>query len=270
LGIMVTLSDFNKTEKPTLAELSPAPQVTQVVNGDTISNMAAHAALLADPSGVLKTYSAVSAELSTGTESSTLEALLKQNRETEQAADYAELQKILRDPQINTAEKQSYMDGYINSVAIPKDRSLSTLISQKAATQPSSEFENDETLETVVLDRTIEDNVDAYRGWANQIINTQRQIVEGDGVGTFIDILEGMVPFLDQAGVAKARLEAGGSVGDAMKALTLVGDSKAEMAAAIAKMPVEARYELAQKVVDAIKNSTGSVTIRPNQLSMFN
>lgn len=268
---MVTLSDFNNVEKPTLAELSPVPQVTQVANGQTINNMAAHAALLADPSGVLKTYSSVSAELSTGTSSATLDALLKQNEKAEQTANYEEFQNILRDPAIDTATKQQYMDGYIKSVAQPTNRSMSALVGQNASVQPASDEENDETVATTTFDlgATL-DGVDSWKGWVNKTLNAQREIVENNGVGTFVDILETLVPFMDQASVAKARLESGGSVGDAVKALVLMGDSKDEWRDSLLRMPIDKRYELGNKLVDSIKKAKGSVTIRPNELQVLN
>lgn len=268
---MVTLSDFNNVEKPTLAELSPVPQVTQAANGQTINNMAAHAALLADPSGVLKTYSSVSAELSTGTSSATLDALLKQNEKAEQTANYEELQKILRDPAIDTASKQQYMDGYIKSVAQPTNRSMSALVGQNASVQPASDEENDETVATTTFDlgATL-DGVDSWKGWVNKTLNAQREIVENNGVGTFVDILETLVPFMDQASVAKARLESGGSVGDAVKALVLMGDSKDEWRDSLLRMPIDKRYELGNKLVESIRKAKGSVTIRPNELQVLN
>lgn len=268
---MLTLSDLNNVEKPSLAELSPVPQVTQAANGQTINNMAAHAALLADPTGVLKTYSSISAELSTGTSSATLDALLKQNEKAEQTANYAELQKILRDPQIDNATKQQYMDGYIKSVAQPTNRSMSALVSQNAAVQPASEEENDETVATTTfeLGATL-DGVDAWKGWVNKVQNAQREVVEGNGLNTLVDVFETLVPFMDQASVAKAQLESGGGIGSAIKAMTLMGDSKADWNKALSKMPVEKRYELGTKLVNAIKNAKGSVTIRPNELQVLN
>ena len=268
---MVTLSDFNNVEKPTLAELSPVPQVTQAANGQTINNMAAHAALLADPSGVLKTYSSVSAELSTGTSSATLDALLKQNEKAEQTANYEELQNILRDPAIDTATKQQYMDGYIKSVAQPTNRSMSALVGQNASVQPTSDEENDETVATTTfeLGATL-DGVDSWKGWVNKVQNAQREIVEGNGLNTLVDIFETLVPFMDQASVAKARLTAGGNAGDALKAFVLMGDSKAEWGKTLSKMPIEKRYEFGTKLVEYIKSAKGSVTIRPNELQILN
>lgn len=268
---MLTLSDLNNTQKPQLSELSPAPEVSQVFNSGTINNMAAHAALLADPTSILKTYSTINTELTNGTSSPTMDALLKQNSTLEQSADYAELQKILRDPEISNDDKQQYMSGYVNSVSVPQDRSLSVLVGQAANAQIIGPDENDETTETTVFDLgTTLDEADAYRGWVQSAINTQTSLKDRDGFNLILDVVESLVPFMDQAAVAKSRLASGGNLGDMFKSLALMGDSKAEMRAAIAKMPVADRYKFAQKLIDVVKGTGGSFTIRPNELSVVN
>lgn len=268
---MVTLADLNDDKGITLEALNPVPVVGSVLNAATVNNAAAHAGVLSDPQDVMRSYSLVSTELSNGVSSATLDNLLKKNQSVDQAALYSELNRVLADPNIPQEQKAQYVDGYINSTTDrPGSRSLSVLVAEKAMADSSGADETDETVETTTFDlsATLDDS-DTYRGEIQKAINLQLGVKNRQWYDWGVDFLEGMIPFMDQAGTAKTAL-AQGDVGMAFKSLLLPGDSKAQWREAFAKMPLEQRVKAAQAMIEMVRNSGGSITPRANTLQMIN
>lgn len=269
---MVALSDFNTVEKPKLSDFASIVKGGTAVNSATTGNIAAHAAVLSEPEKVLQNYSMINTELKNTNQSNTLDTLLQENANTDKAATYSELQKILRDPSMPQDQKTAYMDGYINMVTDQGNaRSLSTLVTQQAMLQPQSDDENDETADTATFN-VIEslDEVDLYKGWLQNRRNMEDTLKDRDGFNLVVDFVETMVPFLEPAAMAKTRLAAGGSIGDAVMTMVLLGESTSDMKQSIAMLPIDKKRVVAEKLIGIIKGTGGSWTLRPNELNVAN
>jgi len=269
---MVALSDFNTVEKPKLSDFASIVKGGTAVNSATTGNIAAHAAVLSEPEKVLQNYSMINTELKNTNQSNTLDTLLQENANTDKAATYSELQKILRDPSMPQDQKTAYMDGYINMVTDQGNaRSLSALVTQQAMLQPQSDDENDETADTATFN-VIEslDEVDLYKGWLQNRLNMENTLKDRDGFNMVTDFVELMVPFLEPAATAKTRLAQGGDIGSAVQSMALLGESKADIKQAIALMPLDQRRAAAEKLIGIVKGTGGSWTIRPNELNVVN
>lgn len=269
---MVALSDFNAVEKPKLSDFATIAKGGAAVNSATTGNIAAHAAVLSKPENVLQNYSLINSELKNTNQSGTLDTVLQENANTDKAATYTELQKILRDPTIPQDQKTTYMDGYINMVTDQGTaRSLSTLVAQQALSQPQSEDENDETADTATFNAVEAMNeVDEYNGWLQNRLNMENTLKDRDGFNMVADFVELMVPFLEPAATAKTRLAQGEGIGSVLQSMALLGESKADIKQAIAMMPLDQRRAVAEKLIGIVKGTGGSWTIRPNELNVVN
>jgi hypothetical protein len=270
---MVALSDFNPVGKPkVLSDFALLAKGGAAINSATSGNIAAHAAVLSEPEKVLQNYSQINSELQTNNQSNTLDTLIEEHTNTDKAATYTELQKILRDPSMPQDQKTAYMDGYINMVTDQGNaRSLSVLVSQQAGLQPQSDEENDETADTSTYNLIESLNeVDQYRGWLQNRLNMENTLKDRDGFNNIVDFVELMVPFLEPAATAKTRLAQGGDIGSVMQSMALLGESKADIKQAIARLPLDQRREAAEKLISIVKGTGGSWTIRPNELNVVN
>lgn len=276
---MASLADFNTAPKPVLDDLSTFAgggtlDVGTPVNQDTISNIAAHAAVLAPPEDVTPTFSSVTNELKAGGSSPTLDAQQAQRKMLDDAANVDTISRAMADPTISQDEKVKLLSGYTSSQNNPLNRSMSAQVTTQAAMAPSSPNDNDETNYTRVDVTKNMDEVDAYNGWVTQQSNNLRNLTFHGGLTDTLDVVEGLVPFMTQGAQAKIAGalsdNTNSQVGAVAKSLTILGESRQEMADAVSKMPIADRMQFAQKLLDNIKNSGGSITSRPNDLNMIN
>lgn len=271
---MASLADFNNTAPQKLTDfISSSRNAGSGVNSSTVTNVASHAAVLGNEQDVLKNYTLVSSELSMDGSTSTLDELLAKNQTIDKQLAYEEMQRILRDPNMDKEMKARFMDGYINMTTDQTDsRSLSVLVAQNASQLPQSEDENDETVETSMYNVLADglDEVDSYKGWVQSQINLSSNLKDRDFFNVTVDFLETMVPFLEPAATAKVQAAREQGVGGVVEAMTLLGQSKDAIRKSIANMPVDQRRDVAQKLIDIVKNGGGSWTLRRNELNMIN
>lgn len=274
---MLKLADFNPNQSTdtSLKDFQPAGFTDggPIVNQTTTNNIAAHASLLDEPANVMKAYSDISSELTTGS-SVTLDALLRKRDDLDHKAMYDQLQSILADPNIPQDEKATYFSGYLGMTSDrPGNRSLNVLVAQEAAISPSAPDENDEAVDTLIpSDASQYDEVDQYNGWVQKQINVQANANNDDWFASTVNILESMVPFADQLGVLRTQAAVGKITNPAqlVAGLALIGNNKEEVRQAISRMPLSERYDFAQKVIDTVKLTGGSITGRPNTLAQIN
>lgn len=271
---MATLADFNSQPEPalTLNDFAGAPSNApqSSVNSDTAINMAAHAALLSPPDQVGPTYNSVRTELQTNGTSPTLDNVVSQVDALDEAAKYQTVQNALADPTVSVDDKTKLLSAYTNDNVVTSS-TLSQKVATAAAIAPSNPAQdNDETEFTRINVVNTMDQVDAYNGYVSQQANAIRNVNNTSGLSNTLDIAEGLVPFLPEASQAKFNAALGDkSPSSVLKAMTLLGENRQETADAIAAMPVAQRQQFAETVVNAIKNSGGSITQRPNDLNML-
>jgi hypothetical protein len=270
---MLSLAELNSENKAvTLNDLTMPKKVGPVINSATTSNIAAHAAVLATPEEVMKSYSAISSELTNSASSVTLDQLLNRNRQLDTQQTHSELQRILSDPNIPIEDKHMYTDGYISMMTDrPDSRSLSVMVAQRAALQRQSEDENDETVDSSTFNiGNIEDEADFYRGQIQQKINLTSSLKDQGFFNTAVDFIENMVPFMEPGSVAKTRAFMGDGAGGVFQSLVLLGESKTAVRDAIAAMPLDQRRKVAENLISLVRATGGSITLRPNELNMVN
>lgn len=278
---MVTLADFNKpadadTTNPLATFAGGGTLDTgKPVNQDTITNIAAHAAILSPPDQVTNTYSSVNNELTNTGTSPTLDNLVGTRKTLDDAANLNAVKGAMSDPNVSVDTRVQLMNGYMNMQNSPVEKSLSSQVTTQAAMSPSSPSDNDETEYTRIDTTKDMDEVDAYNGWVSAQANNIRNSRFQDGLDKTVDVVEGLVPFMSQGSQAQIQsaladpdpISRGSAI---VKALALSGESKESLAEAVSKMPIEDRMVYAQKLLDIVKNSNGSITTRPNTLNMIN
>ena len=274
---MTTLADLNTTPeaKPDLKDFGPwasGQPKPSVVNADTASNMAAHAAVLAPPDAILSTYNNVNTELTTGNSSFTMDQLLAQRAQLDQKSTYDTLERTLADPGVSPEDKAAYMNGYVGmSVDHPGKQSLGVTVARAAAATASSPNESNEAIKTIIpSDGSVYDAVDAYNGWIQKKINIEAQAGNNEEwANKAADIVTTLVPFLNQISTTHSIGQMGmiKNPGDLVRSLTLLGEGKNDVRAAIDAMPLDQKYGFAQKVIDAVKSSTGGQSRNPNMIA---
>ncbi len=262
----ITLADLTTTPAPApkLQDFGPSAGQPKpsTVNADTNTNIAAHGALMAPPDAVINAYNNINTELGTGG-SFTLDQLLAQRKIVDQRSTYDEVQRVLADPNVSVDDKAGYMNGYIGMLSgRPGSDSLGVTIARQAAMSPSSPNETDEAVNTILpTDGSVYDSVDQYNGFVQKKINAIANSKDQNWFTKGADIVESLIPFVDQARSAQTSYKLGEikNPGDLLKGMTLLGESRNVIRDKIAAMPVADRYALAQKVIDLVSNAKGPV-----------
>lgn len=270
---MMKLSDFNQLDNglsPAIKDFNNPRTTTSILNDATISNIAAHGASLGTPDKLLQFYSDITNELKSGSSSVTLDKMLKQQSEIDYAANLSALRNVLADPNISVEDKTRYTTGFANLTNQKLgSNALSLTVGRQAQMLDSEPTDNDETEFTRLDTSYILDEADAYNGWVNQQINTINNTSDQNGLNKVVDILEMMVPFLEGAAVAETRtaIENGlaGKSGAVIQSLTFLGESKETVRSAIMAMPPDQRKLFARKLINYVKDTGGSITLRPNE-----
>lgn len=267
------LSDFNVGQpdsglSPAIKDFNNPKPVTSGANTGTINNLAAHASVLGGSETLLQTYSSITNELNSGTNSATLDKMLTEQSEFDYASNLESLRQVLADPNVTDDDKARYTQGFANLTAEPLGgKSVSIAVGRMAQMADSDPSDNDETEFTRINSDMSLDEVDSYNGWVQDQINAQQKLSDPSGLATVTNIIEMMIPFMEQAAVAETRANLeGGNVGNIMQSLALLGESKNSVREALMKMPPAQRKDLATKVVEYVKMGKGSISIRPNDI----
>ena len=271
---MLTLEDFNTSGKKSNAiqDFNPVATPTPTANNATITNVAAHAAMLGSPEEMMGVYSGVTNELQSGSFSATLNNLLEKYRINEQTSNAATVNSVLTNPEISEEEKAQVVQGYMSTTNEQTgSHSIANEVSQAALIAESEPDDNDETEWARIDVGASLREVNEYNSWVNQQITTQANMSNKDAFNSTVNILEMMVPFMEGGAVAKVRsaLE-GPNAGNILQSLSLLGESKQAVYDALTKMPIGDRKRVAEQLIWYVKNSGGSVTMRPNDLIMLN
>lgn len=272
---MVSLADFNKPqEQPNkLSEFAGSKTVrTSSVNQATISNIAAHVAVLSPAAALLPVFSAVTNELMNSGKSPTMDFTLGERQTLDATAKLDTVKAGMADPSLSVEDKAKLMQGYTNTqLSGTVQRSLGAQVTTQAAMAPSDPNDNDE-VELTRIDTTKSlDEVDEWNGWVQQQANNIRKASTGGAVGSAFDLVEMIIPFMEAGAVSQVRaaMEDQNGLVSVGKTMSLLGESKNDIRTIIAKMPVDKRKEFAAALIKNIQESTGSVTLRPNDLIMM-
>jgi len=281
---MATLADFNNNDlqstfnDPSTFAGGGVIKQGSAVNDTTITNMAAHAAVLSPSDQLLPTYSSIKNELTTDGVSPTLNTINETQTANDDASKLNTVRMGMSDPTLSPEQKAQLISGYTALQDAPVQTSLQQKVATQAAIAPSEPTkDNDETDFVRVNAVKAMDEVDAYNGWVNQQTNTIRTLGSPDGLNKTLDVVEQMVPFMNQAAQEKIRgftkgidpTDQGATAYNAARTLAFLGESKQDVADAVAKMPINQRMQFAQSLLNLVKAQGGSITGRPNDLAMI-
>lgn len=272
------LADFNPQSKPlTLASFNSPEDRSSIpaLNEATISNVAAYASVLADPSELERTYQSVTSELRSNTSSATMGRVLGKYNQLDYEANYQALQSILYGdytPEQKTAAVNTFsaMTGG-DQVGI----SLYNKVANAALMAEGSPLDNAETEITRYDSMGVIDDVNYYTGLVQKAINAQSAVAAEQGGGSFItDLGELFVPFMEGAASGEiasklAELSGDNSLLARLQGLTLLGENKNAIREAIARAPAENKVKMAEMVIKWVQESGGSATLRPNTLNQI-
>lgn len=279
---MVSLADFNKPQAEgdnPLSDFAKGSEgaVRGGVNPATVSNLAAHTAVLAPPDKLMPTYTAVSNELTANGTSSTMDTTLADHQVATDASTLDVMNKSMGDPSVSLDDKVALMTAYTSNGLPNSDSSLGAKVTRQGAISPSSPTDNDETNVTRIDITKTMDEVDAYNGWVSQQANMLRSATQdnlGGKLNTITNALEMIVPFMQgsaQAKISSALATSGTDKGvQIAKSLAFLGESKEGLRVAVAAMPMDKRMEFAKQLLQIVQESGGSITNRPNDMNMVN
>lgn len=268
---MVALSDFNSpvAKRVELGDFVGSPSRKPVLNRATITNTAAHAAMLTTPDKTESTYLKTQDDLTYGASSATLNQVLAENDQYNADADYEALHSIMYDPNIDTDTKATALSKF--GEASQRSSSLYKRVAAAALTADSEPDDNDEVEFTRIDAAKVLDQVDEFNGYAQQQINRMNDLQDPNVVSYLHDMVEMFLPFVEGANVAQIAndmYKEDGSINPLAvgKAFTLLGESKVDMRTTIASMPIEQQRAFAETLVGYIQNASGPQALNPNQL----
>lgn len=269
---MVTLADLisssNKTETKISDFAIAASQTGNVLSSDSKTNLAAHAAVLANPNDVLKTFGVVNSELEATTTSSTLDRLLSEKASANSVAMGSAWQGILADTNTTPEEKYKYWQAQVAAIEFPGSKSIPKIVSEEAAVEPAPEIDREELVNTM-LSRHIQaqDETDMYNAWVEDVKRTTFNMKDRAWWDTTLDFVEMVIPFMESAAQTKVRMLLGSD--DPNTRLTgffLLGENYEGIAQKMRFMSAEEKMAFGKKVIEVVKQGGGSITPRQNQL----
>lgn len=262
---MATLDDFNSPESSTtLDDLQIEGPLTPVVNRPSNKNLAAYtAAMSGDPESVESTYLSANTQLDERGQSQIVDEVQNKARQYSERASMEALTKLLGDPSIDQATKDQAMMASLNSEN--KRYNIRDVLAAEATIAPS---EPDETIEAETA------RVDAYAAmrevadYDNFIqgkINQQAAIGDQGVTETVADLVEMVVPFGQQkmAATIANDLRSGDKTA-IVKAIGLLGSTKAEWRDSLSKVEPKDRPAVASMMLDLISKHSGVVLTDDN------
>lgn len=272
---MPTLADFNPEVKtPALKDFfATGPEPAPVVNSQTISNMAAHTAIMS--TDVQKSYQQVTNDLQMGSSSPSMMKVLESYDNTDYVQNFEALKGIMTDPNVSVGDKATAVTTFSSMTPKPSvDKSLADRVSQGALIAESEPDDTDEMEEVrASMSETI-DTVNVYNGMIQKAINGINESSKGRPVGSWVeDFAELFVPFMEGAATAEisSKLKSGflDKTLSTIQGLTLLGESKASIRDAMARAPLENKVKMGEMLINLIKEGQGSATLRPNVLNQL-
>jgi len=262
---MASLDDFNSTFTPGLDDfVSDKEAVAPIVSGSSISNLATHvAAMSADPTVAIDKYRQVSAELTMEGKSTAADELVTYAKQQQFEKSRASLVDVMLDPSLTDEQKkQAAMNVYDDTSALYNTRNI---LSQQALEADAGH----ESVEQEVVRVSLADSmqqINAYKLQQQQIINQAAAEKNPDASKAFSDIFDMFVPFVEQKYVASIQEDLGaGKAGAYGTALTLLGSSKKSIKDMLVGLPIEQRFEMTQKIVNAVNANSAIVSPDSNE-----
>lgn len=268
---MASLNDFSPASGAAITDFSQAAPFVRVTNEPSNLNMAAYAAALSgDPDSIEATYLQASGELEEEGRSALVEDIKNRAQESSASQDRAALVDILSDASLTDEMKQAALQAY-NSTDITAT-SLQDIVAQQALIAPSGDDETRESSDTRDLLGPVLEEVNAYHRVLNARLNTEIAKSNPTVLRSVGDFLEIIMPFAESkmAGSVIAGMQDGDPLAQAdsyAQALLFLGEMKEEMSDILARVPIEQRGVVTEKLFDVINNSASIVVPGDNELA---
>lgn len=257
----LSLQDFNKpadTKQLRMDAFQPRTQPSPAANQATINTLASYGAALSPDGELDATYQSISNQLKYSASSQTLDGILRRWDEEDVGSIENSIRDLLVDPNTPDETKQTTLQSWqMGDMAV---NSIAARVAMKSAEAPN-EGENGEQESLRVRIAAGFDEVDKYNGWVQQNINALNDQNSISWQNSVKGMVESFIPFTDGARQAQfADLLEGQDGGDAVRSLLLLGESKEELRATLARIPIPERQKIVQNLINVIKSSNGSNT----------
>jgi hypothetical protein len=257
----LSLQDFNKPadiQQLRMDAFQPRTQPSPAANSATINTLASYGAAL-DPSGNIDgAYNSITRQLQYSSSSDTLTTILRDWDTEDVTGTENAIRDLVIDPSVSDDAKASVLQSWqLGDMAV---NSLAARVAMKAAEAPN-EGETGEFEDLRIRIAAGYDNVDSYNGWVQQNINALNGENNISWQNNVKAMVESFIPFTDAARQAQFQtIIEGQDVGDATRALLLLGEGKQELIDTLARIPIEERRTVVQNIINVIKSSSGPTT----------
>lgn len=281
----IDLKNLVDTGGTTLDDLvSPVNTADMPINNErTANDLAAHAALLTEPEMAVDNYTSMMREFSTNEGSPTMDKIIYQANARENELSIGQMTDILGDETIPMDRKVGYASLWRTGFVEPqRERSVQELVGINQL-EKEGVITDDEEVDDTRWDMAGKlAEVNEYNNNIQKMINEADIAEGGSGFDKMLDIAELLLApsqtseSLRVLGVQqKLRNELGegtdanGRATAMIQSLFQLGESKEEIRARVAQVPLEKRGELAQAVYDMVIESNKSLTGK-NQIQLMN
>lgn len=264
---MASLDDFTTNFTPGLdAFVSDTSSVAPVVAGASNLNLATHvAAMSANPEDAINKYRAINSELTLQGKSQTADDLTQMAKDQQYQQSQQGLINVLADPSVTDADKKLAAGKvYDEGSDLYNTRNM---LSSRALQEPSG----NESVEQEVVRTNLASNISKINEYKKQ----QQEVLNGviasknPELGKITsDIVDMMVPFVEGkfAGDINADVT-GNTKGSYAQALTMLGNSKQSLRDMLTGLPIDKRFEMTQKIIDAVNAHNTIVSPDTNEFA---
>lgn len=264
---MASLDDFTTDFTPGLDDfISDTSTTAPVVAPASNLNLATHlAAMSGNPEQVIDKYRTINAELTVQGKSATADDLTQMAKDQQYQLSQQGLINVLVDPNVSDAAKKlAASKVYDEGSSLYNTRNM---LSSRALEEPSGRESVEQEVVRINLADSIND-INDYKRKSQEILNSAVAAKNPETGKILSDIVDMFVPFVEQK-------YAGSIVGDLRDnkpgaygaALTLLGDTKMSIREMLTGLPADKRFEMTQKIVDAVNNNSAIVSPDSNEFA---
>ena len=252
------------------------PTDKPIINTNTATNLAAHAALLVDSESAVGTYRSIRGELGLNMASPTMDAILSQANQREEDLTKSAMVDILSDENIPVDQKVQMASGW--RLQEPVQRTAEDLVAINSLEKDGAIVDNAEVDETRWDLAPHLQEVNNYNNEIQKMINVAEVDNSPGALASAVDLLEMVVPFLEGANAAEVQVAlrdyhgkgAANKTAGVIRSLGMLGESKEQIRQVISSLPVEKRLEMAKAVYSMVIESDGTVISGKNSMILMN
>lgn len=255
----ITVESFNDQPSASLADFAVESDKQGLITSAGATNIAAHAAALADPQALAENYTTIRSDLETLGTSATANQIMSKATEQDAATEKAAFVSVVSDPTLPSSVKEAAAKRYLEQQNT-RYTSLQKLTSIKALASPIA-GENPEQ-ENIRLNLATElDSINQLKRDKQSAMHTIAASGSSDTRDVLVEFVSQVIPFVHNARVSKIISDYNKATGDdatqvgLFESMTMSGWAKQDFKAAFEKMPVDKQRDLVGTLVTAVQNS---------------